>query len=105
MSNEGIALLIMYVFVVFTIILPLIFILIGAGLSYVGVIDVYVIINDYAGALIVVAALLTLGAVLTYKYGPSLARNLMSDLIRFINPTEYLMYSYTGGWFNYTYHY
>ncbi|WP_054842413.1 hypothetical protein [Vulcanisaeta distributa] len=82
MSNEGIALLVIYVFAVFTIILPLLLTLISAHLSYVGIINVYAVIHEYINAIISAAILLIIGAVLIYKYSSSLARGLVSDVIR-----------------------
>ncbi|WP_243675060.1 hypothetical protein [Vulcanisaeta distributa] len=83
MSNEGIALLIMYVFIVFTVILPLMAIPVGARLGYFGIFNIRAIINEYIDTMVyLVPPLLILGALLIYRYATPLARVILSDVVR-----------------------
>ena len=85
MNNEGIALLTMYIFMVFTVILPLMIIPISAQLNYLNILDLHLIINEYIDTIAIAIPLLILGAVLIYRYASSLARVILSDVVRVYN--------------------
>ncbi|WP_243666251.1 hypothetical protein [Vulcanisaeta sp. JCM 16159] len=82
MSNESIALLIMYIFIVFTVILPLMAIPVGARLGYFGIFNIRAIINEYIDTMVYLVPLLILGALLIYRYATPLARVILSDVVR-----------------------
>ncbi len=83
MGNEGIALLIMYVFIVFTVILPLTAIPASTQLSYFGIPSLHTIVSEYVSTMAyLVPPLLIVGALLIYRYASPLAKVILSDVVR-----------------------
>ena len=82
MNSEGIALLIIYIFVAFAVVIPLTLVSISVGPGYPYFVDVNTVIDHRLNIITAVAALLTLGAVLIHRYGPLLAKPLMSEVLR-----------------------
>ena len=82
MNNEGIALLTMYIYMVFTVILPLMLVPISVQSNYLNIINLRLIVNEYVNAIVSVTPLLVLGAVLIYRYASPLARVILSDVVR-----------------------
>ncbi|ADN51548.1 hypothetical protein [Vulcanisaeta distributa] len=82
MSNEGIALLIMYVFIVFTVILPLTAILVSTRLGYFGIPSLHTIVSEYVSTMAYLVPLLIVGALLIYRYASPLAKVILSDVVR-----------------------
>ncbi|WP_243681420.1 hypothetical protein [Vulcanisaeta souniana] len=74
MSSEGIALLIMYIFVVFTVILPLALTPVDFLVGYINIVNVRVFAGKYLEVMIGMTLLLALGAFLIYWYSSSLVR-------------------------------
>ncbi len=82
MSNEGVALLIMYVFVVFTVILPLALTPLDFLMGYINAVNVRILVSKYLEVMVGMILLLVSGAFLVYRYSSSLVRFVMRDMIR-----------------------
>ena len=85
MNNEGIALLTIYIYVVFTVILPLMLVPISVQSNYLNIINSRLIIKEFIDTIVIAAPLLILGAVLIYRYAHTLSRAVLSDVVRVYN--------------------